>query len=140
MAEHRTAIQKQLRKNEEEQRNIEAGIIASNITPSEIERKFIRDIMQKISTRFSDELVREDADQISDEITALVQTECAKLNLSYEEQKRVERVILLTVLGNGPIEPYMQDPEVTEIVVQRYDKIVIERNGKIFDARGSIVE
>ena len=131
MAEHRTAIQKQLRKNEEEQRNIEAGIIASNITPSEIERKFIRDIMQKISSRFSDELVREDADQISDEITALVQTECAKLNLSYEEQKRVERVILLTVLGNGPIEPYMQDPEVTEIVVQRYDKIVIERNGKI---------
>ena len=41
---------------------------------------------------------------------------------------------MLTVLGNGPIEPYMQDPEVTEIVVQRYDHIVVERAGKIESA------
>lgn len=60
-----------------------------------------------------------------------IAAECEKLQVTFEVQKRIEKTVGMMVLGNGPIEEYLQDPEVTEIVVQRYDNIVVERHGKV---------
>ena len=35
------------------------------------------------------------------------------------------------ILGNGPIEQLLRDPEVTEIMVARFDQVYVERRGKI---------
>ena len=43
----------------------------------------------------------------------------------------IEKTVIITALGQGPIEEYLRDPNITEIVVQRFDNVVIERNGKI---------
>lgn len=38
------------------------------------------------------------------------------------------------LIGNGPIEPFLRDPSVTEIMVNRFNQVFIERDGKIFPA------
>ena len=37
-----------------------------------------------------------------------------------------------SVLGLGPLEPYIRDPEVTEVMVNNWDTIYVERSGKLF--------
>ena len=41
------------------------------------------------------------------------------------------RQILDEVLGHGPIEPLLRDPEITEIMVNAWDRIYVERFGRI---------
>ena len=51
--------------------------------------------------------------------------------LSPDDRARIVQEIIDAVLGNGPLEPLLRDPEVTEIMVNRYDLIYVERAGKI---------
>ena len=44
------------------------------------------------------------------------------------------------VLGFGPIEPFLRDPTVTEIMVNSPDVIYVEREGRIFPADGRFVD
>ncbi|MFR3808698.1 MAG: hypothetical protein ACLTX3_07040 [Lachnospiraceae bacterium] len=53
------------------------------------------------------------------------------MELPFEQQKRVEKIVSMMILGNGPIEEFLQDPEVSEIVVQRFDNIVVEKHGLV---------
>lgn len=101
------------------------------VKPSESEQKMANDIIISISKRFSQELIGKDVEELESQIRQAVQEECQKLSVSFEEKKRIEKTVLLTSLGNGPIEEYLQDDTVTEVVVQRYDNIVIERRGII---------
>ena len=70
-------------------------------------------------------------DDLDAPIRRAIAAVCEKLQVTFEVQKRIEKTVGMMVLGNGPIEEYLQDPEVTEIVVQRYDNIVVERHGKV---------
>jgi len=40
--------------------------------------------------------------------------------------------IIDEILGHGPLEPLLRDPDITEIMVNRFDTVFIERNGRIF--------
>lgn len=124
-------VAEKLKKNKIEQTKIEESVASNFVAPTEEERKLVDKVLKKISSRFSDALVSEDMDAISDNIKNAIVEECSKLDLSYEVQKRIEKTVTMTALGNGPIEEFLQDDTVTEIVVQRYDNIVIERAGKI---------
>ena len=52
--------------------------------------------------------------------------------LSSQEKLLIVRQIGDSVLGLGPLEPYVRDPEVTEIMVNNWDTIYVERSGKLF--------
>jgi pilus assembly protein CpaF len=47
-----------------------------------------------------------------------------------EQSKMVEEV-LDEVLGLGPLEPLLKEPSISDILVNRYNKVFIERNGKL---------
>ena len=47
------------------------------------------------------------------------------------ERQRLIRDIARDVMGLGPIEPFLADPTVTEIMVNGTDFIYVERNGVI---------
>ena len=127
-----TIIQNRLQQSKAEEEAISKQIASQNVLPSGDERGYVSEIIRKVSSKYSEDLLTKDTDLLKGPIQSTVEEECKRLeNLSFEEKKRVEKIVLLTVLGNGPIEPYLNDPTVTEIVVQRYDNIVIERNGKI---------
>ncbi len=52
--------------------------------------------------------------------------------LSAQEKLLIVRQIGDSVLGLGPLEPFVRDPEVTEIMVNNWDTIYVERGGKLY--------
>lgn len=52
--------------------------------------------------------------------------------LSGGDRARLVQEVIDDVLGNGPLEPLLRDPEVTEIMVNRFDTIYTERHGRIY--------
>ena len=69
------------------------------------------------------------------ELDAVLMTE--KVPLTDEERHRLVTDISDNILGLGPIEPYLSDPSVTEVMANGDDAIYIERAGRIImtDAR-----
>jgi pilus assembly protein CpaF len=57
--------------------------------------------------------------------------------LSAADRQRLIAETTDDILGYGPIEPFLRDPTVTEVMVNRYDTVYVERDGKIYrvDAR-----
>ena len=53
--------------------------------------------------------------------------------LAFNAQERVQvvRDIEHEVLGLGPLEPLLQDPEVSDILVNRHDQVWVERRGRL---------
>ena len=51
--------------------------------------------------------------------------------LSGGDRARIVQEVIDDVLGNGPLEPLLRDPDVTEIMVNRYDTIYMEKFGRI---------
>src|SRR5512136_3009024 len=54
-----------------------------------------------------------------------------RVPLNAEEKERFYREIQDEILGLGPIEPFMQDPSVSDILVNSYRQIYVERHGKL---------
>src|SRR5438094_10083436 len=51
--------------------------------------------------------------------------------LSFAERERLSREILDEIFGLGPLEPLLKDPTISDILVNRYDKVYVERGGKL---------
>jgi pilus assembly protein CpaF len=51
--------------------------------------------------------------------------------LSFAERERLAREILDEIFGLGPLEPLLKDPTVSDILVNRYNKVYVERGGKL---------
>jgi pilus assembly protein CpaF len=51
--------------------------------------------------------------------------------LTREERRRIVRELTDDILGYGPLEPLLRDDDITEVMVNNYDRIFIEREGKI---------
>jgi pilus assembly protein CpaF len=52
--------------------------------------------------------------------------------LSGQEKGHIVQLIGDSVLGLGPLEPFIRDPEVTEVMVNDTDTIYVERAGKLY--------
>ena len=52
--------------------------------------------------------------------------------LSHADRTRIAQDVSDDILGHGPLEPYLRDPDVTEIMVNGPSDIFIERDGRIF--------
>lgn len=51
--------------------------------------------------------------------------------LAKNERKRLLDQIVADMLGYGPIEPLLEDPDITEVMTVGHEKIYIERKGKL---------
>jgi len=52
--------------------------------------------------------------------------------LTAADRNRVAREVADEILGHGPLEPYLRDPDVSEVMVNGHDQIYVERFGKIY--------
>jgi pilus assembly protein CpaF len=48
------------------------------------------------------------------------------------DRTRVAQEVADDILGHGPLEPYLRDPDVSEIMVNGYDQIYVERDGLLY--------
>src|SRR5467141_2503822 len=51
--------------------------------------------------------------------------------LSFAERERLAREILDEIFGLGPLEPLLKDPSISDILVNRYNRVYVERGGKL---------
>jgi len=103
-----------------------------------------KDRIGDIRTRIQERLVEVlgprlyDASMSDTELEGLVHQRLRELldeeeaGLSAQEKLLIVRQIGDSVLGLGPLETFVHDPEVTEVMVNRWDSIYVERAGKIY--------
>ncbi len=89
-------------------------------------------LFERIGTRLSDPSMGEE------QLHALVQAELsrvveeARMPLTAEERRRLLREVQDDVLGLGPLQRFLEDQSITEIMVNGADMIYLERDGKLF--------
>ena len=63
-----------------------------------------------------------------------------KTPLTRQERAQVAREIADDILGYGPLEPFLRDETITEIMVNGSSNIYIERRGKILETEAAFVD
>ena len=58
-----------------------------------------------------------------------------RVPMTTAEQTKIVEEVLDEVLGLGPLEPLLKEPSISDILVNRYDKVFIERNGKLSETQ-----
>jgi pilus assembly protein CpaF len=80
------------------------------------------------------ELFKADAnDNMSERVLRAVteQLTLDRTPLTREERRQLVREITDDILGYGPLEPFLRDDSVTEVMVNAYDRIYVERSGRL---------
>ena len=93
-------------------------------------------IHQRLLARLSLEaLKRISREGLRSEVTGLVEKLVADENLpvTLAERDRLVEEILDEVFGLGPLEPLLKDPTISDILVNTYQQVYIERNGKLIE-------
>jgi len=92
------------------------------------------DLHRKILDRLNlERLGRTPSDAARDEVLALIRNSVNSeaVPLSFAERERLSREILDEIFGLGPLEPLLKDPSISDILVNRYNSVYIERGGKL---------
>ena len=69
--------------------------------------------------------------QIRKVVEKILREESFDLPLNMTEREKIFTEILDEVLGYGPLEPLLKDPSISDILVNTYKNIYIERLGKL---------
>src|SRR6202171_3227777 len=92
------------------------------------------DLHRKILDRLDlEKLGRKTGATDRDEVSVLIRNSvnAEVVALSFAERERLSREILDEIFGLGPLEPLLKDHTISDILVNRFDKVYIERGGKL---------
>src|SRR3954462_8158687 len=92
------------------------------------------DLHRRILDRLDlEKLGRSVGDAARDEVLMLIRStiNSEAVPLSFAERERLAREILDEIFGLGPLEPLLKDPTISDILVNRFDKVYVERGGKL---------
>jgi pilus assembly protein CpaF len=92
------------------------------------------DLHRKILDRLDlEKLGRTPSNAAREEVLLLIRTtvNSEAVPLSFAERERLSREILDEIFGLGPLEPLLKDPTISDILVNRYNKVYVERAGKL---------
>ncbi len=92
------------------------------------------DLHRKILDRLDlEKLGRTPSDAAREEVLLLIRNtvNSEAVPLSFAERERLAREILDEIFGLGPLEPLLKDPTISDILVNRYNKVYVERAGKL---------
>lgn len=99
-----------------------------NEARNKVHQKLIQamDLRRLDVSRMAEQELRDTTKAMIDEIIANDKSFPANL-----DKARIGKLVLDEVVGLGPLEDLLSDPTVTEIMVNRYDQIYVERKGKL---------
>jgi pilus assembly protein CpaF len=92
------------------------------------------DLHRKILDRLDlEKLGKTSGDSARDEVLVVIRSAVNSevVPLSFAERERLSREILDEIFGLGPLEPLLKDHTVSDILVNRFDRVYIERAGKL---------
>ena len=92
------------------------------------------DLHRKILDRLDlEKLGRSTGDAAREEVLVLIRNSVNSeaVPLSFAERERLAREILDEIFGLGPLEQLLKDPTISDILVNRFDRVYVERAGKL---------
>jgi pilus assembly protein CpaF len=92
------------------------------------------DLHRKILDRLDlEKLGRSAGDSAREEVLVLIRSSVNSeaVPLSFAEREQLSREILDEIFGLGPLEPLLKDPTISDILVNRFDRVYVERAGKL---------
>jgi len=92
------------------------------------------DLHRKILDRLDlEKLGRTNSETAREEVLVLIRSSVNSeaVPLSFAERERLAREILDEIFGLGPLEQLLKDPTISDILVNRFDRVYIERSGKL---------
>ena len=112
----------------------DASTPAYGIPHAEPKTKIHRTCIARLGNAFlnlegSDELGRRVREIVVEELNA------EEAPLSPNDRAELEQQIAADILGYGPLEPFLQDTSITEVMVNGSDQVFVERGGKIEETR-----
>ena len=108
----------------------DAGAFATRDGSTELKVALHQRLLDLINLSALDQMSRE---QIEDEIGDIIHEELAKQShaLNQTERKQLVGDVLDELLGLGPLEPLLKDPTITDILVNGYNSVFVERFGML---------
>jgi pilus assembly protein CpaF len=112
-------------------RGTESGSSAGSEALVRLKDRAATALFERMGTRLNDPTLNEE------QLNALVRAELnhvveeEKVPLSGEQRQRLMRDVEDDVLGHGPLQRLLDDPTVTEIMVNGPDAVYVEQNGKL---------
>ena len=105
-------------------------IAAARTDYATIKTAIHRKLIQKLNLEKLSEIKREDVRrEVAQILESLVVGESAPMNL--QERERLSQEVLDEVFGLGPLEPLLADPTVSDILVNTYKRVYVERRGML---------
>jgi pilus assembly protein CpaF len=92
------------------------------------------DLHRKILDRLDlEKLGKASGDSARDEVLVVIRNAVNSevVPLSFAERERLSREILDEIFGLGPLEPLLKDSSISDILVNRFDRVYVERAGKL---------
>src|SRR3954447_8953416 len=92
------------------------------------------DLHRKILDRLDlEKLGKTSGDSARDEVLVVIRSAVngEVVPLSFAERERLSREILDEIFGLGPLEQLLKDPGISDILVNRYDRVYVEKAGKL---------
>jgi pilus assembly protein CpaF len=101
---------------------------------AELKRGVHQALLDKLGPRLYDPATTDLEQQVRKTLqSVLVQQETP---LTSADRTRIAQEIADEILGYGPLEPYLRDPEITEIMVNGPGQIYVEREGRLHAVEG----
>ncbi|MBL0704647.1 CpaF family protein [Sinomonas sp. JC656] len=109
-----------------------AGGVRASQALRDLKGKVMSELYDHVGGRITDSSLSEADlnDYVRTELSEVVSTQQVPLTAS--ERDRLIDEVMDDVLGLGPIQRYINDPSVTEVMVNRADQVYIERHGQLF--------
>src|SRR4051812_40828393 len=134
--------------------NKQSGSVAEAFSPVAVadpEERVGGDPYAELKTRIHHECIarlgpelfkREKTDDLHEQVLRAVTEQLAldRTPLTREERRRITRDITDDILGYGPLDPLLRDDSITEVMVNNFDRVYVERNGKIERTAVSFVD
>jgi pilus assembly protein CpaF len=98
----------------------------------ELKTRIHQELLNRLNLEHLTRVVREDAEpEIRGLIVELIESETHTTLLSLAERENLVGDVLNELFGLGPLESLLSDPDISDILVNRFDRVYIERNGKL---------
>lgn len=132
-------MEDKLRQKKETKQKIVEKVNSDQSRLSEEQQATVDNITREISSENFSEISQKGIDGSSDKLLKAAHEKVQQLDVSYEDKVKIEKNLAANISGLGPLEEFMSDPDITEIMVLRYDHIVIEKNGKKINTNVSFI-
>lgn len=100
----------------------------------EIKARIHQELLNRLNLERLATVSRRDAEpEIRNLVVGMLDRESSTTPLSLYEREQLLGDVLNELFGLGPLEALLQDPSVSDILVNRHDRIYVEREGKLHE-------